>query len=122
MICLTIGSIWPWSLPTVTTSTPTITWLFVSVANCTLYAGLNPPLAIFITVASGSVVEHRALSFSPGFFFASISGSRSRAAWTRAARSSAARRRALLLTVVGGLGVVLPFPTQRLDLRAGLGQ
>jgi hypothetical protein len=44
----------------VSTPTPTITWLAVAVANWTLYAGRNPPSGIFITVASASVVEHRA--------------------------------------------------------------
>ena len=71
-----------------------MTWLSVAVLNCTLYAGRKPPSAIFITVASGSVVEHRAFSRSSGFFLASNSGSRSNAPLIRSARSRAARSRA----------------------------
>ena len=45
------------SLPEVVTSTPTITWLGQSALYWTLYAGRKPPSAIFITVASGSVLR-----------------------------------------------------------------
>ena len=44
------------SYPSLLTSTPTMARLSVSVANCTFTAGLNPPFAIFITRACGSVV------------------------------------------------------------------
>lgn len=37
------------------TSTPAMIWVSTSVANCTLNAGLNPPSAIFITRANGSL-------------------------------------------------------------------
>src|SRR5512147_3147617 len=51
----------------------------------------EPASAIFITVASASVVEHRAWSFSSGFFLASNSGNRSSAFLIRSACSRAAR-------------------------------
>ena len=89
--CSTIGGICPVSLPVLTTSTPVITWLAVSVANCTLWAGRKPPSPIFITRASGSVVEARAFSFFGPCFFASISASSPRAWATRSDRSRAAR-------------------------------
>jgi hypothetical protein len=44
-----------------------------------------------MTVAPGSVLEHRACSFSAAFFLASSSGSRARARPRRSARSRAAR-------------------------------
>jgi hypothetical protein len=43
------------------TSTPTMIWLEVSAANWGLKAGRKPPSAIFITRASGSLVEARAV-------------------------------------------------------------
>ena len=52
-----IGGNWPASLVALTTSTAVITWLAVSVASSTLWAGRKPPFAIFMTRASGSVVE-----------------------------------------------------------------
>ena len=98
------------------TSTPTITWLVVSVANWTLYAGLNPPLAIFITVASGSVVEHRALSCSSAFFFASSSGSRFNAALIRSSRSRAAPLPGRCCRRPAAAGSSSDLVPQRLDL------
>lgn len=49
-----------------------------SLLNWMLQAGQKPPSAIFMTVASGSVLEARVLSFSSGFFLASSPGSRAR--------------------------------------------
>lgn len=63
-----------------------------SVANSTLYAGRNPPSPIFITRASGSVVDTRA-SVVDLFraFTAWSSGKAANASATRASRSRAAR-------------------------------
>ena len=58
--CCRIGALSPTlSLPSLVTSTPTMARLSVSVANCTFTAGLKPPLGIFITRASASVVLTR---------------------------------------------------------------
>ena len=78
--------------------------LSVSVANCTFTAGLNPPLAIFITRASGSVVLTRSSLFRilsphlpfPALFaafscFSFSSGNCSSARFTRFCFSSARR-------------------------------
>ena len=55
-----IGSLSPaLSLPSLLTSTPRMARLAVSAANCTFTAGLKPPLGIFITRASASVVLTR---------------------------------------------------------------
>ena len=62
MIRSSIGPIWAPSAPWLVTSTPTIIRDAPSAANCTLYAGRKPPSAIFITRASGSVVEAQLLA------------------------------------------------------------
>ena len=94
-ICSTIGASWPASVPCVVTSTPTMTCDSVSVANCTLYAGRNPPSAIFMLRASASVVDARAGFFNESpprsSFIACTSAQAARAAVTLATRSSAAR-------------------------------
>src|SRR5512135_2707378 len=56
------------------------------------------------TVASGSVLEARALSCSPAFFLASSSGSRARACRSRSSRSRAARRWAAACRWPGAAG------------------
>jgi hypothetical protein len=65
-----MGVIAPMSLPTFVTCTPTTVRGPPSsepaVAMRTWYAGRNPPSAIFITRAAGSVVEARAVF--AGFF------------------------------------------------------
>src|SRR5262245_15359283 len=66
-----------------------MTRVAVSALYAMLEAGRKPPSAIFITVASGSVPEARALSLSPAFFLASTSGNRSRACRSRSARARA---------------------------------
>ena len=120
--CSTIGTIWPAvAARRSSTSTPTITWLSVAVANWKLYAGRKPPSAIFITVASGSVVEPRALSSSPAFFLASSSGNRSSAAGSARpapGRTPSGRR----LAPVGGGRVVFHLLLEPLDLLLGLVQ
>ena len=81
------------SEPLVLTSTPTITWLSQSLAYWALYAGLNPPSAIFMTVASASVLEARASSALLPLrrLIASSSGSRSSALCSRCCISRRAR-------------------------------
>jgi len=94
----------PWSLPRLVAATPTMTRAAsVVVANCRLYAGRNPPSAIFMTRASGSVVDTRTVAslVLRRALVAVTSGTCARAASRRASRFSAPRfwaatRRALI--------------------------
>ena len=104
-----------------------MTWLAVSVASWALYAGRQPPSAIFMTRACGSVVEVRASGtglprLAWRFFVASISGRWARAWRTRSARSLAARSRAAATRRELAAGSSSSSALSAADLGLGLGE
>ncbi|MPD03748.1 hypothetical protein E2C01_099399 [Portunus trituberculatus] len=95
----------PRSEPILVTSSPATICSPAALATCTLYPGRKPPSAIFMTRASGSVVEARgSFGVLPLLRLSSrawrcrlISASAACAAFRRSVRSRAARSLAALM-------------------------
>src|SRR3954470_22468047 len=83
-----MGVAWPWSEPRLVTQTPTMARAAsVVVASWTLKAGRKPPSGIFMTRASGSVVDTRGVASLAPLFFLSQRRRGARRVRPRAARA-----------------------------------